>query len=77
MSRQRKTPAQRAQEALGVAQRRVTSITKKLHHAKEEVQTLEAELEEAELRLEYVQRNPDLPEQQTAKPAPTIPKENH
>ena len=57
-----KTPAQRAQEALDVAQRLVDRLSEKVDHL--EVQHYEAKeaLRSATKRRDYLRENPDLPQ---------------
>lgn len=57
-----RTPRERAEEALGVAQRRVEKIAAKLATARREVTGLETELAEANQRLKYAQADPALPQ---------------
>lgn len=59
--RQPKTPRQRAEEALGVAQRRVATLEAKLEKARGAVTDVEGELAEARRRLTYVTADPALP----------------
>lgn len=59
--RQPKTPRQRAEEALGVANRRVVTLEQKLSKAKDAVTSVEVELGEARRRLTYVTADPALP----------------
>lgn len=68
MTRQTKTPRQRAEEALAAAQRRRKRIADKLTTARAQVTTLQTELDEANRRLDYAQADPALPEQ-PARPA--------
>lgn len=63
--RTRKTPRQRAEEALGVATRKVQTLTKKRADLIAQRSALDSELEEAKRRLEYVKKSPDLAEQTT------------
>lgn len=58
--RQKKTPRTRAEEALGVAGRKVKRLNdeRAKHHA--HVARLNDEIEAACQRLEYAQANPDL-----------------
>lgn len=60
MTRTSKTPKQRAQEALGVAQRRVERITQALNHQRSLVATYEADLADAQARLDYARQDPAL-----------------
>lgn len=63
--RQRKTPQQRADEALGVATRKVATLKKKRADLNTQRASVQTELEEAERRLAYVRQSPDLAEQTT------------
>lgn len=60
--RQNKTPRQRAEEALGVAERRLAKAIKKRDAAKAAVSVAEREVTAAESRLRYVQADPALPQ---------------
>lgn len=62
MTRQAKTPAQRAQEALGIAQRRVSRIETDQKKAKAALELLQKEYAQAVARRDYLAQNPDLPE---------------
>lgn len=57
-----KTPAQRAQEALDVAQRSVTRLEARKSVAEKELADINAELEPAVRRRDYLAQHPDLPE---------------
>lgn len=59
------TPADRAIAALGVEQRRVDNIEKKLTKLRGEITPLEAELTQAKARRDYLAQHPDLPETNT------------
>ncbi|SFI85912.1 hypothetical protein [Nocardioides psychrotolerans] len=61
MTRQSKTPHQRAEEALGVAQRRVERIDQALAHQRSLLATYEADLADAQARLDYARQDPALP----------------
>lgn len=61
MTRQTKTPAQRAQEALDLERRKRTRLRKKVDTMRAELALLETELETTEKRVEYLANNPDLP----------------
>lgn len=67
--RTRKTPRQRAEEALGVATRKVQTLTKKRADLAKQQLAIHEELEEAKRRLEYVRKSPDLAEQTTIEDA--------
>jgi len=59
--RQRKTPEQRAVEALEAARRRVTKAEEKVTSTHGEYEAAQAELSEARRRLSYVATDPALP----------------
>ena len=61
MTRQKKTPRARAEEALGVAQRKVKRLEDEAAKHAEALKATETELAAAKKRLEYVAANPDLP----------------
>ena len=61
--RQTKTPAQRAQEAADVALRRLHRLQKKHRDLTDQVELLDDEINDAEMRLEYVYADPALPAQ--------------
>lgn len=61
MSRYVKSPAQRATEALAVAQRRVERIEAALAHQRDLVANCEGQLVDAVKRRDYAGANPDLP----------------
>lgn len=61
MTRQAKTPGQRAQEALGIAQRRVSRIETDQKKAKAALELLQKEYAQAVARRDYLAQNPDLP----------------
>lgn len=64
VARTKRTPAERAADALGVAQRAVTKWDEKLAAANAVKAEADAELEAAVKRLRYLSDNPDLtPEQ--------------
>lgn len=63
--RQHKTARQRAEEALGVAQRRVDRLTKEKARRQGDLNKVVTELEQAAQRLAYAKRDPALPEQPT------------
>lgn len=62
MTRQAKTPGQRAQEALGIAQRRVSRIETDQKKAKAALELLQKEYAQAVARRDYLAQNPDLPQ---------------
>ena len=57
----RKTPAELAQERLGVAQRRLEAVQEKLRSLKAEVAELERNNEQALARRDYLALDPALP----------------
>ncbi len=59
-SRQRKTDRQRAEEALGVAQRRVVRLEKQAQDARDHLDALDYELGAARRRLDYAGQDPAL-----------------
>lgn len=61
MTRQTKTPRQRAEEAVGVARRKHDQIKKKRDQLRTQLATAETDLTEAEGRLDYAMRDPALP----------------
>jgi hypothetical protein len=65
------TPAERATAALGVEQRRVDNIEKKLTKLRAEIDPLVAELEQAKARRDYLAKHPDLPANHT-EPIPEV-----
>lgn len=62
-NRRKKTAAERAQEAYDVADRAVTRLRTKRDALKADLAAAEEEYDAACRRLDYVGRNPDLPEQ--------------
>lgn len=63
-----KTPRQRAEEALGVAQRKVAKLEQRLTKAKAEVTEAEGELAAAKTRRDYLAADPALPQVDESKP---------
>jgi len=61
MTRQKKTPRQRAEEALAVAERRVRRLTTARDTHRNALAVIQADLEEETKRRDYLARNPDLP----------------
>ena len=59
-TRQRKTPQQRAQEALGVATRAVERLATTQERLEAELQTVSAELSVAVRRRDFLAQHPDL-----------------
>lgn len=60
MTRQVKTPAQRAKEALDTEIRKRTRLRKKVDQLRADLAVLEAELDATEKRVTYLAANPDL-----------------
>lgn len=60
-TRTTKTAQQRAEEALGVAQRAVDRLVKERAKHRAAAERLTPQIEAAEKRLAYVAANPDLP----------------
>jgi hypothetical protein len=58
--RQRKTPKQRAEEALGVAERRWEQLDRQVVKARADLFNLEGEWTQAKVRLEYARQDPAL-----------------
>lgn len=69
MTRQTKTPAQRAQEALEVEQRRVDRLTAARDEHKGRMQHAERDLDAAVRRRDYLAQSPDLPKPPERTPA--------
>jgi hypothetical protein len=65
-ARRTKTPAQRAQEAVDVLERRIARLGEKRAVAAAEVEALDEELEVNRERLAHAQQNPDLPTEGTS-----------
>jgi hypothetical protein len=59
--RTRKTPQQKAEQALGVAERRVAALTTQKAKFEAELATVFAELKDATRRRDYLAQSPDLP----------------
>lgn len=60
MTRQSKTPRQRAQEALAPEERRVKRLTDKRQALAAELDAVDAEHEQAVVRRDYLANHPDL-----------------
>lgn len=60
MTRTPKTPRQRAEEALAVAERRVARLTKKVAHTRADLEVLEDEWKAAQARRDHLKQHPDL-----------------
>lgn len=65
MTRQSKTPQQRAQEALDVAKRATLRLNRKRDALQEELVHIEAELDAAVVRRDYLAQHPDLQQNTT------------
>jgi glutamine synthetase type III len=65
MSRQTKTPQQRAQEALDVEVRRVARLTAKRKALKAELDAVDTERDQAIVRRDYLAQHPDLQQNPT------------
>lgn len=63
MTRQRKTPRQRAEEALAVAERKVERLTAERDKYSKATDALQVQLQQAIRRRDYLTQNPDLPQQ--------------
>lgn len=61
MTRQIKTPAQRAQEALAAETRKMLRLDKKVQETQRQLNALDAEFKATCRRVEYLAANPDLP----------------
>ena len=72
MTRERKSPRARAEEALGVAQRKVERLEATKGSYELSLRNIETELKAARERLEYVAANPDLPQPNENAAADTI-----
>jgi hypothetical protein len=60
MTRQSKTPKQRAEEQLGVAERLVKKLASKKAHLQSDLAQVTAEHEAAVVRRDYLKNHPDL-----------------
>lgn len=69
MTRQRKSDRQRAEERLGVEERRVTKLTAQRDEAKGRLQFLDADLAIAVKRRDFLKQSPDLPAPVAPRPA--------
>lgn len=63
MTRQQKTPAQRAQEQYDVAARVAERLAAKAKKARADLEQLEREANAAGVRRDYLAKHPDLPDQ--------------
>jgi hypothetical protein len=71
MTRQTKTPKQRAEEALGTARRRRDRATTTYGRLREELVNAETELDEAQRLLDYAAQHPALQPTPTETPNST------
>lgn len=71
MTRQTKTPKQRAEEQLGIAERRLTKALARRNGLAQELAAAELELEEATAFRRYATNHPAL--KQSTTPASTTP----
>lgn len=72
MTRERKSPSQRAEEQLATAERAVKRLGKKLDHLEAELDDVKDEHAEAVRRRDYLAAHPDLPKNApTATTTPT------
>jgi chromosome segregation ATPase len=60
MTRQKKTEQQRAEQALGVAERRWERLNQQVNKARDDLRALEGEWVQAKNRLEYARKDPAL-----------------
>ena len=65
MTRQPKTPRQRAEEALAVAERAVKRLAIKRDQLQDDLETVEREHATAVRRRDYLAQHPDLQQQKT------------
>lgn len=68
--RRKKTARQRAEETLGIAERRVTKLQKQHQHAEAAARAIADELDEAQTRLAYARQDPALAEGSTTTRTP-------
>lgn len=73
-TRQKKTPRQRAEEALAVAERKVTTLATKKNQLARDLDKIRREHDQAVVRRDYLAQHPDLPKQQSTT---NTPKEQH
>ena len=66
MSRQTKTPRQRAEEALAIEERRVERLTAQWTKSRAETERLAHERDDAMRRRDYLRQHPDLQHTTTA-----------
>lgn len=60
MTRQHKTPRQRAEEALGIANRRVITLDRKVDALRSDLAQADREHRDAIVRRDYLAQHPDL-----------------
>lgn len=70
MTRQHKTPQQRAQEQLGVAERKAAKLNAKVNTAETELADLRVELADAVRRRDFLAQHPDLQPDAVDEPLP-------
>lgn len=70
MTRKSKTPRQRAEEALAVAERHVKRLTDKAAALRKELDAISRERDQAVVRRDYLKTHPDLTNT-TTRPTPT------
>ena len=63
MTRQTKTPRQRAEEALAVAERHVKRLATKGTALRKELEAIDTEYDQAVARRDYLTQHPDLQHQ--------------
>lgn len=68
MTRQQKTPRQRAQEALALEERRVKRLTEQWTKARDTAERLGRDRDAAVVRRNYLAQNPDLQHNPTNTP---------
>lgn len=71
MTRQHKTPRQRAEEALATAERAVTRLTEKKKALQTDLDAVTREHDQAVVRRDYLATNPDLPKNASTATTPT------
>lgn len=68
MTRQTKTPRQRAEEALNVADRKVTRLKATVGRLEVDLKTAKADLLAEQRRRNYLAQSPDLPQPSETQP---------
>lgn len=71
-ARRKKTPRERAEEALAVEERRVTRLTEQRDALKADLDRISRERDQAVVRRDYLAAHPDLPKKDTATSASSI-----